>query len=102
MIELYGQPNHIKIDVEGYEHIAIKGLTKKQKGISFEWHEEFFFTQTIEIIDHLRSLGYAKFNFTTSNSHDDIPSEYFTWDDLKMEDIIIAKNKTKMGMIYCK
>ena len=39
LVELYGNPDLIKIDVEGYELEVIKGLTKKCKEICFEWQK---------------------------------------------------------------
>jgi FkbM family methyltransferase len=37
LIETYGIPNFIKIDVEGYEKEVLKGLTRKFKSLSFEY-----------------------------------------------------------------
>ena len=40
LVETYGSPDLIKIDVEGYEYEVVSGLSKKQNKISWEWHEE--------------------------------------------------------------
>ena len=40
LVGIYGKPDYIKIDVEGYEYEVISGLTEKQKGLCFEWVEE--------------------------------------------------------------
>ena len=40
LIEYYGTPDLIKVDVEGYEYTVLKGLTKQAKDICFEYHEE--------------------------------------------------------------
>ena len=41
LIIKFGEPNYIKIDVEGFEHEVILGLTKKSGIISFEFTSEF-------------------------------------------------------------
>src|SRR5437868_5634039 len=40
LIELYGVPDLIKIDVEGGEYDTLKSLTAKAKNICFEWAAE--------------------------------------------------------------
>ena len=60
MVKKFGTPDLIKIDVEGYEYEVLKGLTKIQNKISFEWHEEDF--ESIQnCVNHLIGLGYNKF-----------------------------------------
>ncbi|MFC1936111.1 FkbM family methyltransferase [Chloroflexota bacterium] len=63
LIEAYGQPAFIKIDVEGYELEALKGLTKPVKALSFE-----YIATTLEIplgcVDYLRELAVYEFNYT--------------------------------------
>tara|TARA_R110002074_G_scaffold8656_10_gene35280 strand:+ start:1867 stop:2685 length:819 start_codon:yes stop_codon:yes gene_type:complete len=60
LVEKYGNPDLIKLDIEGYEHEALKGLTEKQSEISFEWSEETF-DLTVKCINRLESLGYKEF-----------------------------------------
>ena len=60
MIELYGQPDLIKIDVEGYEGTVLRGLTSKAKKLCFEWSEEFP-EELNNCITILENLGYEKF-----------------------------------------
>ena len=57
MIERYGMPDLIKIDVEGYELNVLSGLTQKANDICFEWHEEEK-DNLYKILEHLQSLGY--------------------------------------------
>lgn len=53
LIEQYGNPDLVKIDVEGAESQVLAGLTKKPKAICLEW--------TIETIDqHVEQLGRLK------------------------------------------
>ena len=55
-----GIPDLIKIDVEGYEHKVINGLTKKANKICFEFTEEMDYS-LYESFLHLQSLGYENF-----------------------------------------
>ena len=59
MIDKWGTPDLIKIDVEGYEKTVLSGLNKKAKTICFEWHEEMI-DDYIECLEKLVSLGYDK------------------------------------------
>jgi len=69
LIEKYGSPTVCKIDVEGFEHQVIKGLSQPVKVISFE------FTPTpklinlaIESIKHLAAIGSVQFNYSFGES----------------------------------
>ena len=60
LIKKFGNPKYIKIDVEGFEHEVILGLTKKSDIISFEFTSEFI-DDAFKSIDYLISLGYLDF-----------------------------------------
>lgn len=75
MIEKYGKPNLIKIDVEGYELNVLKGLTQKVNYISIEFTPEVL-NSTIACLDHLpegmynyvsREESKFKFNWISKN-----------------------------------
>ena len=59
----FGNPKYIKIDVEGFEHEVLLGLTKKSGIISFEFTSEFI-NDAYKSIDYLISLGYLDFNYS--------------------------------------
>jgi FkbM family methyltransferase len=63
LIKKFGDPKYIKIDVEGFEHEVILGLTKKSGIISFEFTSEFI-EDAFKSIDYLISLGYLDFNYS--------------------------------------
>lgn len=67
LIELYGIPVFIKIDVEGYEFEVIKGLTKPIKGLSFEYTPEYI-ESTKNCINYLKKLGPYIFNYSIGES----------------------------------
>lgn len=56
LIEQFGIPDFIKIDVEGSELEVIQGLTHKIKSISFECLLPEFATQLTQILDRLISF----------------------------------------------
>jgi len=78
MIELYGQPDLIKIDVEGYEGTVLRGLTSKTKKLCFEWSEEFP-EELNNCITILENLGYEKFGVLGYFEEGDI-YEFLTYD----------------------
>ena len=61
MVETYGTPVFIKIDVEGAEYQTLLSLTNKVDSvISIEWVQEFP-EKTIRCVDYLKSLGYTHY-----------------------------------------
>ena len=64
LIQQYGIPDYIKIDVEGFEKEVISGLHKKISIIGFECNLPEFTGETVWIIDHLSKINNdATFNF---------------------------------------
>ena len=85
LIELYGEPDLIKIDVEGYELNVLKSLTsKKAKKISFEWHE-YAIDNIIDEVKYLNSIGYNEFSteiwYCGKFEHDNEILDYKSCDD---------------------
>ena len=63
LIDQYGVPDFIKIDVEGYESEVLRGLNKPIKALSFEFHPEHL-QDTKACITHLSALGEVEFNYS--------------------------------------
>lgn len=64
LIKMYGKPDFIKIDVEGYELEVIKGLSQRIKIISFECNLPEFKSETLACIDHLCQINpNSRFNY---------------------------------------
>ena len=99
LISEYGQPDLIKIDVEGYEYEVLKGLTHKVNEICFEWAEEQY-TTINQIIDYLESLGYTEFGYIDGDDYMRRPDVYTTWKDCNIHDDIDVNRKTRWGMIW--
>lgn len=55
----YGEPDLIKIDVEGAEWTVFKGMTKKYGTVAFEWTLETL-DQHEKQLDYLYELGYRE------------------------------------------
>ena len=117
LIEKYGAPELIKIDVEGYEYEVLKGLSQKQNKICFEWHEEEYDT-LLNIIKHLQSIDYNEFGVigyfdegsvfekaTYSERGDpylEEPTAYYTWKELGIEELVSPERRVNYGMMWCK
>jgi FkbM family methyltransferase len=101
LIEQYGIPDLIKIDVEGGEYESIVSLTQKAKLICFEWASELN-DITIKCIDHLFHLGYTRFYIQNEDNYlfrprdDDFYDIYTT--KIKLS---LTIPKQDWGMIWC-
>ena len=101
LIKIYGEPNYIKIDVEGFELDVLLGLSKKVGIISFEFTSEFL-DQSINCLNHLEKIGYKKYNFSIGERRKFF-SEWSNIDDLMRQlKSEIQKDKLLWGDIYCK
>jgi FkbM family methyltransferase len=95
-------PDMIKIDVEGYENIVIKGLTKKVDLIQFEWAEEEM-ESVKDTCEYLKSIGYTQFAYRFGDiPYSQIPTEYHTLENLQLFEQLIPSRKDKWGMLYAK
>jgi len=62
LIQRYGRPSYIKIDVEGYEEQALKGLSQAAPLLSFEFNRVFLGPALQSL--NSKSLEGAAFNYT--------------------------------------
>jgi FkbM family methyltransferase len=100
LIEKYGIPEFIKIDVEGFEYEVLKGLTKPVKAICFEFHPEFLDSMK-KCILYLEKLGNYYFNFSLEHFVDLELPDYVTGKEL-IDAIFNLTDKNTYGDIYCK
>jgi FkbM family methyltransferase len=66
IIEQYGVPKFIKIDVEGYECQVIKGLSQPIPALSFEFHT-FLLDAARDCVRLLSELGNCVLNYTVED-----------------------------------
>lgn len=67
LIEMYGMPSFIKIDVEGYEPQVLRGLTSPPPALSFEFTPEFL-ESTAKCVARLAALGMTQWNYSVNES----------------------------------
>jgi FkbM family methyltransferase len=117
MLERYGIPDLIKIDVEGYEYNVLSGLTQKVNDICFEWHEEES-EQLYKILEHLKNIGYTEFGVigyfdegdifekaTFSDKGDpylEYPKNFYTLENLELNKLINPERRVNYGMFFAK
>jgi len=63
LIDRYGVPVLICLDVEGSEYEAVRGLSVPIRMISIEWHREIL-EPTVLCVEYLSKLGEIKLNYT--------------------------------------
>lgn len=61
LINKYGLPKFIKIDVEGFEKEVLKGLSHRPKMLSFEYSPEMT-DQVLDCLQECRRLSFTLFN----------------------------------------
>lgn len=67
LIEQYGVPCFIKIDVEGFEYQVIKGLSQPVNALSLEFVPEFI-DSAFKCLNHLQQLGDIRLNYSLGES----------------------------------
>lgn len=100
LIEQYGIPELIKIDVEGGEFECLSSLTQKVKNLCFEWASETN-NITFKCLDFLESLGYTEFSIQFQDHYTSRPQLYKNINIVK-EDLSKTTPKKEWGMIWAK
>jgi FkbM family methyltransferase len=105
VIDEYGVPDYVKIDVEGYEYEVLISFTKFLPNtlFAFEWAEEMK-NKIYLITEHVYKLGYKSFAFTEEDEV--LFDDQLTWIDyqelLNEIESFEPTRKFRWGMIYFK
>ena len=74
LIEIYGKPDFIKVDVECAEYECISSLNTKIDILCFEWTAEYN-ELSFKCLDYLENLGYTKFYIQDTDNYTFRPPE---------------------------
>lgn len=101
LIQQYGVPDLIKIDVEGGEFQTISSLTQKVKLLCFEWASEVN-DITFQCLDYLTGLGFSQFYVQNGDLYTFRPqeSDFSDIDSVKAK-LASTTPKKDWGMIWC-
>jgi FkbM family methyltransferase len=102
LIELYGLPDLIKIDVEGGEYECITSLTQKVNLLCFEWASEVN-DITFNCMEYLLTLGYTEFYIQDCDDYTFRPQKGDYYDITSAKTVLSKKiPKQDWGMVWCK
>lgn len=95
LIEKYGEPDYIKIDVEGAEHTVLSGLSVPIRKISFEFDREFLYIID-ECASRLSMIGDYEYTYSAG--------DYFSYDFRNFSNIMTGDTvgNTGWGMIHAR
>lgn len=82
---LYGEPDLIKIDVEGAEWSVLRGMTKHHGMLAFEWTDATL-SEHQKQLEYLEGLGYSEVAPQFIVNHLDQPSEWHVLKSFDMSD----------------
>lgn len=91
LIEQFGIPNFIKIDVEGYELTVLEGLSRPVNYISIEYTPELH-EQSLLCLKRIQSVHNYVYNFSLGES---LRFEFNNWVNLNELDSILKNMKGK-------
>jgi FkbM family methyltransferase len=100
LIEKYGIPDLLKIDVEGGEYECIKSLTQKVPQLCFEWASETN-AITFQSLEYLRGLGFTEFYLQFEDAYTFRPTTY-TSVEVVREQLSKTTPKKEWGMVWCR
>jgi FkbM family methyltransferase len=98
LIDTYGMPSFVKIDVEGFEKEVVEGLTKLVPILSVECNLPEFLDETIAIIQYMQALD-ARYRFNYVRYDVFVLDNFITADELIS---IVKKGEVRYAEIYAK
>jgi FkbM family methyltransferase len=103
LIKKYGKSDFTKIDVEGYESVAIQGIKENIGLLAFEWAEESK-EMILESIRYLKSKNYSNFHISYMDEYTFRPDNFEDYDTIiaNINDNLDINRQIKWGMIFTK
>jgi FkbM family methyltransferase len=91
LVNLYGAPDLIKIDVEGAEWSVFNGMTKHYGKLAFEWTNVTIGEHQSQI-EYLKQLGYTKVGPQFIEHHLQEPDVWYPIKDFRLDDWVIKNH----------
>jgi len=101
LIEMYGVPDLLKVDVEGAENIVLRSLTRVVPMLCFEWASEWK-DKNIECLEHLRELGFSRFSLQHEDNYTYRPAVFDKTADEIADMLNKSVPKQHWGMIWAR
>jgi FkbM family methyltransferase len=102
LIEIYGLPKLIKIDVEGGEYECISSLSQKVDLLCFEWASELV-DIAYQCINYLSTLGFTEYYIQYEDNYTFMPDSTQYYNKESAENILSNSTpKVHWGMVWCK
>lgn len=98
LIDKYGNPDFVKIDVEGFEYRVVQGLSQPIKMASFEFTAPEFIHASLKCIDHFQGLSDISLNYSIGESMELSLEDWVTPEEMKT--ILKNVHDKKHGDIY--
>jgi FkbM family methyltransferase len=99
LVEQFGRPAFVKIDVEGFEDQVLAGLSVPVGGVSLEFTPEFI-EGSLKCIDHLCSLGKPQFQLSFGESMEFSAPRWSSADEIKRR--LAEAPSDAFGDVYAK
>ena len=103
LIQKYGAPLFLKVDVEGYEYNVLQSLTQRVPSLCFEWAEEKK-DEILLTLNYLQTLGYKHYalQFEDSYIYQVEESDWIPFETIYsyMDILCNTSRKEKWGMIW--